>query len=660
MSAADARNQPAPTRQRILDEALLKTLTLVAAMLVALTTHAQRTDDNAVTAADDAFGNTVGFQTIGLYSPTNARGFNPTQAENLRIEGLYFDQQTSASNPFLFSGSEMRVGIAAQSYSFPSPTGIADFKLRTPGDVSLVSAVFTRGPLNMSTVEIDAQYPLIKDTVSAGLTVANWTDFDDNYARSSGSKEFSLILRIRPNTHAEIVPFVGYVHNGEHQILPTVFGNGIDPLPLFNEQRLAAQNWSSWGWNQLTAGIIERSSLGNSWKLTAGLFRSEQQQAQNFNDLLLGLMPNGVADHVMDVTPPLRAGSYSGDLRLAWQITDGAHARELTLAVRGRQVARNFGGDSITDLGATSIYQRVSVTEPVLKFSDPSKDNVRQTGVGVSYNERWRGVGTLSLGVLKTDYSRTIANSGMQTSPEHSSQVLPTASVTVDAGRHLTMYASYTRGLEDSAGAPPSAVNRGEPPPAAPTWQADGGVRIAPRRGVQVLLGAFEVHKAYFNLDSAGRYEQLGNISSRGVEGSATVNSAAGLKVVAGIVLLKPEVERRSPALGGEGTVPVGPVPRTININVDYAPASWGRWAAAAQWSSLSSRVEVNNDHAKLPPLSTLNLSARYKLSLLHRPCSVRLDAANVTNATGLTISPLFAVFPQLRRNYTLTVAADI
>ena len=154
----------------------MKTLTLVAALLVALTARAQRTDDNAVTAADDAFGNTVGFQTIGLYSPTNARGFNPTQAENLRIEGLYFDQQTSSSNPFLFSGSEMRVGIAAQSYGFPSPTGIADFKLRTPGDESLVSAVLTRGPLNMSTVEIDAQYPLIKDTVSAGLTVADWTE----------------------------------------------------------------------------------------------------------------------------------------------------------------------------------------------------------------------------------------------------------------------------------------------------------------------------------------------------------------------------------------------------------------------------------------------------------------------------------------------------
>jgi len=67
--------------------------------------------------------------------PTNATrrfAFNPTQAGNLRIEGLYFDQQTPTYNAALFSGSEMRIGVAAQSYPFPSPTGIADYKLRTP------------------------------------------------------------------------------------------------------------------------------------------------------------------------------------------------------------------------------------------------------------------------------------------------------------------------------------------------------------------------------------------------------------------------------------------------------------------------------------------------------------------------------------------------
>lgn len=50
-----------------------------------------RTDDNAVTQAEDAFGFSVGRETIGIYSPGNARGFSPTAAGNLRINGLYCD-----------------------------------------------------------------------------------------------------------------------------------------------------------------------------------------------------------------------------------------------------------------------------------------------------------------------------------------------------------------------------------------------------------------------------------------------------------------------------------------------------------------------------------------------------------------------------------------
>src|SRR5216684_2342559 len=273
--------------------------------LVTLPAAAQRTDDNAVTAASDAFGVTVGLQTIGLYGPTNVRGFNPAQAENLRIEGLYYDQQISYSNPFLFNRSDIRVGIAAQSYSFPSPTGIVDYKLRTPGDAALFSVVLTRGPLNMNTAEIDAQYPLVKDVLGAAVSVAHWNDFDYNYARTSGSLGFSLLLRIRADARSEILPFVGYIHNGERQVLPTVFANGLNPLPMFNDQQLGP---------------------------TAG----------------------GIADHILDVTPPLRAGSYSGDLRLTRLSVDGAHQRELTFDVRGRIVERDYGGDSILGLGSVS------------------------------------------------------------------------------------------------------------------------------------------------------------------------------------------------------------------------------------------------------------------------------------------------------------------
>jgi hypothetical protein len=78
------------------------------------------------------------------------------------------------------------------------------------------------------------------------------------------------------------------------------------------------------------------------------------------------------------------------------------------------------------------------------------------------------------------------------------------------------------------------------------------------------------------------------------------------------------------------------------------------------QWIYLSSRVETADDRIKLPPLSTLNLGLRFSRKLFDRPLLVRLDVINLTNATGLTISPLYQVTPQQVRNYTLTLAIDI
>jgi hypothetical protein len=51
-----------------------------------------RSDENAVTQAEDAFGFSVGRESLGIYNAGNVRGFSPIAAGNLRIDGLYFDQ----------------------------------------------------------------------------------------------------------------------------------------------------------------------------------------------------------------------------------------------------------------------------------------------------------------------------------------------------------------------------------------------------------------------------------------------------------------------------------------------------------------------------------------------------------------------------------------
>lgn len=83
--------------------------------------------------AEDAFGLTVGNETIGLYGAFQIRGFNPQDAGNVRISGLYFDQQGPLSARVI-EGSIIRVGMSVVSYAFPAPTGIVDYDLRHAGD----------------------------------------------------------------------------------------------------------------------------------------------------------------------------------------------------------------------------------------------------------------------------------------------------------------------------------------------------------------------------------------------------------------------------------------------------------------------------------------------------------------------------------------------
>jgi len=635
-------------------------LVWLAALLFSTTAYAQRANDNAVTEASDAFGTVVGNQSIGLYSETNARGFSPAQAENLRIEGLYYDQQTSASDPYLFSRSDLRIGIAAQSYAFPSPTGIADLTLRVPGDTPLISAVLIHGPLNLESAEIDGQYPLVRQSLSLGLILGSAREFDYQYAVWSNQRAASLLLHFKPTSSSEFIPFVGYVHNSERMETPLVYADGIHPPPLFDEEHLPTQSWTTWRWNELTAGVIGRVGITNEWSLRAGVFHSKYELYRAFSDLLLGPMSDGIADHVLDVAPGHVSSSYSGDLRLTHTQTRGNHRREITVELRGRRIQRGFGGDAVVPLGAVSLYRGVTLPQPPLAFSAPSLDRVQQTGVGLNDIERWKDRASLSVGLLMTDYTRRVTNTGAPAGNQRTKKALPTVSLAVRPLGRVTVYGSYTRGLEDSPIAPSYAANRGEPLPAAPTWQADGGARFVVRKDLQVVAGVFQIHKTYFGADTASRYTAIGDIRARGVESSATWTRPEGLTLIAGAVWLRPEVTRRVGELGTTGDVPIGPVPGTIDVNVDYAPGNWRGWGTSLQWKWLSARVVTSDDRYHLPALNALNLGIRYTASLLDHPCSVRLDIGNVTNTRGLSLGADYSVLPNLPRNYTLTLTADI
>jgi iron complex outermembrane receptor protein len=320
---------------------------------------------------------------------------------------------------------------------------------------------------------------------------------------------------------------------------------------------------------------------------------------------------------------------------------------------------RSFGGDAITNLGRVSIDDFSAVTQPDVIFTPGSQDRVHQYGVGVSLDELWPGRGSLGLGVQSVNYQRWIDTPGEPTATDRTNPLLPTARFTVMQGTKLLIYGSFTRGLEDSALAPANAANRGESPPATTTSQLDAGVRYTPHPGAQYLLGAFEVNKAYFNLNSSDIYAQLGQIRHRGLEASASINSGRGLVAVLGGVWLQAELQGHAGGASTPGNTPLGTVPLLLNADLDYGPSNWKPWALSCGWSGTSVRPATTNGSVQLPAYSQLSLTVRYEFTIFGHAGVARFDAQDVGDSNAMTIDSTGLVISERGRSFALTLTAD-
>ena len=75
---------------------------------------AQHATSNAVNESDDAFGTNIGFESTGIYTEFDTRGFSPTKAGNVRIDGIYFDPVAITAGR-LRDRTAIRVGFGPES-----------------------------------------------------------------------------------------------------------------------------------------------------------------------------------------------------------------------------------------------------------------------------------------------------------------------------------------------------------------------------------------------------------------------------------------------------------------------------------------------------------------------------------------------------------------
>jgi iron complex outermembrane recepter protein len=617
---------------------------------------AQRTDDNATAESDDAFGRSVGDETVGIYNEGDVRGFSPIDAGNVRMEGLYLDRQTDP-NGRLVEGSAIRVGIAAQSYPFPSPTGIVDYDLRRVGDQRVISPVLSYGPFGSTGAEVDAKLPLIRERFGIAAGFGLYRDHFE-WGGSNRAHTFAIIPRWRPTKDIELIPFYSRVVFDEEEPQPLLLTANGEPPPKIRREHYFGQRWAQAKGVTSTYGVLGEARFG-AWSTRVGLFDSAFAPDAEFADLYTEIDANGFGRERVIAFPDSRFGSRSGELRISRDFDDQDRRHTVYVTARGRIQQRRYGGEDEIDAGISQIGVGNPTPRPEFAFTAQSSDEVEQSTGGIAYELRWKDVGEMSVGVQKTFYSKIVTTPDGELPESRAQPVLVNATGTVYVSERLAVYGSYTEGLEESPIAPDNALNRNEAAPALHTEQYDAGIRLALTPDLKLIAGVFNIEKPYFDLDPDGVFRSLGTVEHRGVELSLAGSPLRNLTVVAGTRLLDATVSGPIVDAGIIGEKPVGSARAYSIASFDYTLAGTGT-SLDAVIESISKSTANTANTIEVGGRTVVHLGGRYRFKIFDKPATLRARVSNVFDRYGWVVVSGGAYVYNAPRRLDVYIATDL
>ena len=604
-----------------------------AAPVVAAT--GSRSAENAVRQAGDAFGTSIGREVSGLYNRDRVRGFSPVVAGNVRIDGLYFDPIVTPSSR-LVRATVIRVGPSALGSPFPAPTGIVDLGLRRPGQEAAASLLIGYNTWHTPTAEFDATLP-VSSTLSIGFGAGLQLENGFNKTRDH-SYEGAFIAEWKPSANFSLLPFINVRDTLIDDHGPNSIPQGNFLPPRLPRRQFFGPWWSRGGDVELNAGVISDWTISDGWLLRAGLFRSQRVIDGQFANLVRITSPDGTGNQRITADPALYNGATSGEVRLTRRIADGPRLHQLHVTLRGRQTYRRFDGSDVVDLGTVNILTVApDVPPPVFDFGQQQEDNVRQWTGGIAYEGRWAGVGELSVGVQKSDYSKRIGFPGAETGID-ATPWLYNVTAAVQLSDHISLYGGAVTGLEESGVAPNVAANRNEALPAIQTRQLDAGVRIDLGGGMRMVAGLFQVSKPYFNLDANGRFDVLGDVINRGVEASFAGPITPELSLVVGASLLRPQVTGEAVTRGLVGRLPVGAISERVEFSADWRPGFAPGLSLDMRLSYRAPEIATVNNLVSVPTRTLVDLGGRYRFKLAGNDAVLRIQATNLFDQQGFDL----------------------
>ena len=630
---------------------------LTAALLLSAPVAAQRVDDNSIAQAADAFGININGENLGLYGPGDVRGFSPTAAGNIRLDGLYFDKVSNLTSR-LVGGYRIFVGGSVLGHPFPAPSGIADFTIRKP-DHNVLSVDADVDSFGGRFLEMDGQWrdALPNLGITGGLGLYR---YDQWYGGASHVTSSALTARWRPNASLEIIPFWSRISDKGDEAQPTILLDGATAIPVLDDpHRFTGQHWAKAQELSFNDGVIANAVLG-AWRVRGGLFRSVDHIPINYTPILIDHGNADAADRSMVVERDHVTTATSGQIQASRLFQDGPRQHQLLIAAWARDHRRSFGATDSADLGTGPVDRPAFVPQPHFDFAQATHDHVRQLTVGLAYQGLWKGVGELDLGIEKSRYRKTVTPPTGVLPTSRDAPWLFNASAALQLSTAVSLYSGISRGLEESNVAPSVAVNRNEAPPAIRTRQVDAGFRWALAPHMTLIAGAFRIDKPYYGLDAGRYFRRLGKIRHQGGELSLSGSPIDGLSIVGGAVLLDAAVSGADVASGAVGRRPVGSTPLTILASADYRLPMWRAFSIDASFERDSRRVLSVDGTQHLPVYGQLDLGMRYRFKLLGKPTVLRVQGFNVANNPAWDVVGSNALTVHQPRQISAKLTTDI
>lgn len=598
---------------------------------------------SAATAAEDAFGASVGINQVGLYSPYQTRGFDLiSTGGSFRIDGFYFHPAALPSES-LVSGSSINVGIAATVLDLPIPTGVVGYRLREPGERSALS--ITVGSRGFGSPSVEALGSLVSDDGTLGLVAHSFVSPDEKWSTGQQGSRFDggAVVRWAPAPGTRVRVFGGISHQSNDGDIAVLSQGAVTPPSI----RMRHNYSPDWARSRSTSGnfgaLVEHRSDG--WTLGASAVRSVRD-APRTDTSVLAIDGRGGVTSTLYHTPDSNIRSDSAEVKAYRSFALAGARHRVGLAFRQRRSISRRADAIAIPAGSFTIWDGpVAVPRPDLPAQGPSsRDQVDQSILSATYELSIRDDVELRLGAHRNRYEKRFEDSRGDGSAQLDTTWLYSASALWNPTSRLHIFGSYVGGLEESGVAPDAALNRGAVLPPVEARQYEIGARfdLTPRLGF--ILAGFDIRKPIYGLRPDSIYAPVGTVRHRGIEASLTGRLTPTTTVVLGANVLQARI---SGELVDAGRVnPVAPGVSRFNATIAFDQKLTDRLSVDAYILYEGSRRRDSVSAAELSGVPFGYLGARYDWSVAGTPLSLRTQLVNMFDRKGYYATPYGPLVP--------------